>query len=88
MQQISFTAHVFREGPTFVAHAPELDVSSCGDTADEARRNLKDAVVGFLEAAEELGNLSEVLVEAGYQRERDGWVAPEFVSLDRMAVGF
>ena len=88
MQEISFTVHVFREAAAFVAHVPELDLSTCGDTAEEARRNVRDAVRGFLEAAEELGTLAEVLEESGYTRDGDGWKPPEFVSLDRMAVGF
>lgn len=88
MQEISFTVHLFREGDAIVAHVPELDVSTCGDTAESARENIKDAVRGFLEAAEELGTLTDVLEEAGYRRDGDAWTPPEFVSLDRMAVGF
>lgn len=88
MQEISFTVHVFREGDAFVAHARELDLSSCADTAEDARRNIRDAVRGFLETAEESGTLADVLQEAGYRRNADGWSPPEFVSLDRMAVGF
>lgn len=87
MQDISFTVHIFREGDSYVAHVPELDVSSCGDSSEAARRNIQDAVRGFLGASEEMGTLAEILEEAGYRREGDNWVAPEFVSLDRMAVG-
>jgi hypothetical protein len=29
---IAFTIHLFKEGEMFVAHVPELKVSSCGDT--------------------------------------------------------
>jgi predicted RNase H-like HicB family nuclease len=65
MRDISFTVHIFREGNAFVAHTPELDVSSCGDTAAEAGANIREAVKGFLEAAEEMGTLSGIL-EAGY----------------------
>ena len=88
MQEISFTVHLFREADAFVAHVPELDLSTCADTAEDARRNVRDAVRGFLEAAEELGTLADVLEEAGYRRDGKGWKSPEFVSLDRMAVGF
>jgi predicted RNase H-like HicB family nuclease len=45
---IDFTVHIFKEGNTFVAYAPELDLSSCGDTTDEARKNISNAVRGFL----------------------------------------
>ena len=88
MPEISFTVHLFREADAFVAYVPELDLSTCADTAEDARRNVRDAVHGFLEAAEELGTLADVLEEAGYRRDGEGWKSPEFVSLDRMAVGF
>ena len=88
MQEISFTVHLFRDGDVIVAHVPELDVSTCGDTAESARTNIKDAVRAFLEAAEEIGTLNDVLEEAGYRRNENGWTPPEFLAVDRMAVGF
>lgn len=87
MQDISFTVHIFKEGETYVAHVPGLDVSSCGETSAAARQNIGDAVRGFLEAAEESGTLEELLDEAGYRREGGGWRAPELVSIDRLSVG-
>ena len=83
MQDIAYAVHIFKEERTFIAYAPELDISSCGTTAEEARSNIKDAVEGFLETSAELGTLGEILEEAGYRREGGGWRAPEFVSLDR-----
>jgi len=50
-----------KEGGMYVAYAPELDVSNCGYSLDEARKNLKDAVIGFLESARERGVLNEIL---------------------------
>ena len=61
MQDISFTVHIFKEGPTFVAYVPELDLSSCGETEEQARRNVQDAVKGFLETSAEMGTLDEIL---------------------------
>jgi predicted RNase H-like HicB family nuclease len=86
MQQLSFTVHVFKEGDTFVAYIPELDLSSCGDTKEQARANIHDAIRGFLETAHDKGTLDEILEEAGYERAGDAWKAPEFVSLDRLTV--
>jgi len=86
VQEISFTIHIFREGPTFVAYVPELDVSSCGTTDEEARKNVRDAVCGFLETSAEMGTLPEILEEAGYEREGEKWRPPEFISLDRSSV--
>jgi predicted RNase H-like HicB family nuclease len=56
-----FTVRILREGSTFVAHVPELDVSSCGDTEADARRNIVDAVQGFLETAKDQGTLNDIL---------------------------
>lgn len=84
MYDIAFTVHIFKEGNVFVAHVPELDVSSCGSSEVEARKNIQDAVGGFLEASAETGALEEILQEAGYQRDGETWRAPEFVSLDRL----
>lgn len=86
MEDFSFDVHIFKEGDTYVAHVPALDVSSCGATDDEARRNIRDAVRGFLASSADLGTLDEILEEAGYQREGDKWVAPEFVSVDRLSM--
>jgi len=46
-----FTAIVQREGDGYVAICPELDVASQGDTIEESRKNLQEAVELFLEAA-------------------------------------
>ena len=47
------TALIEREGDGYVALCPELDVASQGDTVEEARRNLQEAVELFLETASE-----------------------------------
>lgn len=45
------TAIIEREGGGFVALCPELDVASQGDTIDEARKNLQEALELFFETA-------------------------------------
>jgi len=46
-----FTAVIEREGNGYAALCPELDVASQGDTVDQARSNLREAVELFLECA-------------------------------------
>ena len=87
MQDIAFTVHIFREGDMYVAHVPELDLSSCGDTPDIVRKNIRDAVRGFLETSEEKGTLNDVLEESGYRFENGRWQQPEFVATDHLSVG-
>ena len=49
----TFTALVQREDDGWVALCPELDVASQGDTIQQARANLREAVELFLESAGE-----------------------------------
>lgn len=53
MAKQTFTAWVQREGDGWVALCPELDVASQGQTVEEARANLREAVELFLECADE-----------------------------------
>ena len=46
-----YTAVVYPEDDGFVSWCPELDVASQGDTKEEARANLREAVQLFLETA-------------------------------------
>ena len=59
-----FSTHLFKEGDTYVAYVPALDLSSCGDTDEDAHRNIRDAVRGFLAASADMGTLAEILEEA------------------------
>lgn len=88
-QEISFTTQIKKEGDMFVAYSPELDVSSCGFSIDEARENLKDAVRGFLESAKDRGVLREILEESGYTigaMDDHQWSAPEFLLFEKTMV--
>jgi len=76
---IQFTTRILKEGRTFVAHTPELDVSSCGGSREKAAKNLKEAVRLFLEEAEKLGTLEQILEEAGYLKRRSRLEGPKFI---------
>ncbi len=45
------TAIIEREGDGYVTLCPEVDVASQGDTIDEAKKNLKEALELFFETA-------------------------------------
>jgi len=46
------TAIIEREDDGYVAFCPELDVASQGDTVEDARSNLAEAIELFFEAAD------------------------------------
>ena len=62
---IYFDTLIWKEGKVYISYCPQFDVSSCGDTIEEARSMLKEAVALFIEGAKELGTLQEILDEAG-----------------------
>jgi len=82
VQDIAYTVHTFKEAGTHVAYVPELDVSSCGATNDDARKNIRDAVQGFLETSADMGTLDQILEEAGYERKGESWKSPERLKSD------
>jgi predicted RNase H-like HicB family nuclease len=45
------TAIIEREGDGYVSLCPELDIASQGDSVEEARKNLREAVELFFECA-------------------------------------
>jgi len=45
------TAIIEREGNGYVSLCPQLDIASQGDTVQEARENLREALELFFEAA-------------------------------------
>ena len=48
-----FTAIIGREGTGYVSLCPELDIASQGDTVEQARNNLTEALELFFEHASE-----------------------------------
>jgi len=52
MQLQRFTAVIEREGDGYVALCPELDIASQGDSVEEAKANLTEAIELFFETAD------------------------------------
>ena len=48
----TYTAVIEKDGDTYVALCPELDIASQGASIEEAKANLKEAVELFLETAD------------------------------------
>jgi predicted RNase H-like HicB family nuclease len=68
------TAIIHPEGTGFVSLCPELDVASQGDTIEEARDNLREALELFFETA----SPSEI---------EQRWIGEVFVTQVEVAVG-
>ena len=66
MTKVMYKAEIFQEGDCFVGLCRELDVSSFGDTPEEANASLQEAVKAFLDGCRHLGTLDDVLAESGF----------------------
>ncbi len=87
MIPIEFDIIVFKENETYVAYCPELDISSCGDTVEHAKEMLKTAVRLFIEEAEKMGTLEDILEESSYKRDASAkWIPPELVSTELVSI--
>ena len=66
---------IFREGDLYVALVSELNVSSFGETIEEAKESIKEALEAFLEECERMGTLEDVLEESGFSKLHGSWEA-------------
>ncbi len=83
MVLIDYDVIVFQEDETFVAYCPELDVSSCSKTVEHAKDMLKTAIRLFLEEAEKIGTLGDILEESRYRKDENGrWLPPKLVATE------
>jgi predicted RNase H-like HicB family nuclease len=87
MIPIEYDIIIFKEDETYVAYCPELDVSSCGNNVEQAKEMLKTAVRLFLEEAEKMGTIGDILEEAKYKKDSKGyWIPPKLVATELVTV--
>jgi predicted RNase H-like HicB family nuclease len=85
MSKFSVRIEIFKEGDEYVALSPELNVSSFGQTIEEAKSAIKEAIEAFMEECERMGTLEDVLEEAGFTKDMDIWVSRAPIAEERLA---
>jgi predicted RNase H-like HicB family nuclease len=83
---LSIRVEIFKEDDLYVALSPELNVSSFGETIDEAKESIREAIEGFLEECREMGSLNEVLEESGFLRVENNWQSRIPVAEENLAL--
>lgn len=83
-KKIALTVQVWKEGGTHVAYTPELDISSCGKTANQAKSRLREAISLFIEEAEHMGTLSDILEESGFEKQGNNYKPRRILTRERM----
>jgi predicted RNase H-like HicB family nuclease len=69
-----------REGESFIAHCPALDLATNGDTFEQAQSNFREASRIFMEHIFQNGTVDEVLESLGWEIKNDEWSPPMIVS--------
>ena len=77
---------IFEEGDVYVALSPELNVSSFGETIEDAKKSFKEAIEAFIEECQEMGTLEDVLEESGFSKVDDFWKSRKPIAEEDLAL--
>jgi predicted RNase H-like HicB family nuclease len=80
--KLRLTEEIWKEGNMFVSYCPELDVSSCGENVEQAKRNLTEAIRILIEETRKMGTFEKLMEECGFEEQR------ETLTVRRELVGF
>lgn len=58
---------LFEEGKKFVAYSPAIDLSTCGNTEEQARQKFVEAASIFFDEITRMGTVDDVLAECGLE---------------------
>lgn len=61
---------IIKEGNSFIAYTPALDLSTADDTYDGAKKRFEEIVDIFFEEIIKKGTLEDVLVGLGWQKNK------------------
>jgi len=80
--KFKLTEELWKEGNMYVSYCPELDIASCGETVEQAKKNLREVILINLEEAQKMGTLDKLLEEAGFDKTQS------ILTLRKELVGF
>jgi len=69
------TEEIWKEGNMYVAYCPELDISSCGEDVQQAKKNLLETISINIEETRKMGTFDKFLEECGLEKLNDVFAA-------------
>ena len=75
-----------KEGDQFVAYSPSLDLSTCGETLEEARRRFGEAALLFVQELDKKGTREQVLSGLGWEQKNSSFIPPLVVGQENFSV--
>jgi len=80
MFNVSLPVNILREGSKFIAYTPALELSTEGNTFEEAKKNFEEAVLIFFEEITQEKKTEDALSSLGWVRVNAKFVPPTMVS--------
>ena len=81
--KLKLTEELWKEGNMYVSYCPELDISSCGESVEQAKKNLVDTIIINIEETKKMGTLNQFFEEYGFESLND-----DILSVRKELVGF
>jgi len=78
--QVKLPVSFLKDGDSFIAYTPVLDLSTAGKSFEEAQKRFIEAVQLFLEELVEAGTLDEVLTGLGWQKINNTFSPPVVIA--------
>ncbi len=66
--KIRLTEEIWKEGNMYVSYCPELDIASCGEDVEQAKKNLNEAIVINIEETQKMGTRAVLKYQKTYVR--------------------
>jgi predicted RNase H-like HicB family nuclease len=81
--KIRLTEEIWKEGNMYVSYCPELDIASCGEDVQQAKKNLMEAVTINIEETKKMGTFEQFLENCGLEK-----ISADILSARKELVGF
>lgn len=78
--KFSLPVTIIREDKSFIAYTPTLDISTAGDTLEEAQQRFEELVEIFFEEIIEKGTIEQVLTDLGWEKKAKTFIPPSIIS--------
>lgn len=86
MFEVNLPVSILREGKSYVAYTPALDLSTSGSSYNEVKRRFGEIVNIFFEELINKGTLEEVLYDLGWQKIQRQWKPPIVIAQESQPI--
>jgi predicted RNase H-like HicB family nuclease len=81
--KMRLTEEIWKEGNMYVSYCPELDIASCGEDVQQAKKNLTEAILINIEETKNLGTFERFIEDCGLEE-----INADVLSARKELVGF